>query len=59
MAKIKEILQRLEVGDTAEFDPKQRASVSVVASDYGFESGKRFRCRKDWEKKKYIVTRTI
>jgi len=59
MAKIKEILQSLEVGETAEFAPQQRASVSVVASDYGFESGKRFQCRKDWDRKKYVVKRII
>lgn len=50
-------LKVMNIGDEVFFPPENYRSVTVIASDYGFVSGRKYRVNKDREKSRIKVTR--
>lgn len=54
---VREEIKLMEKGQTAEFEPERIHTVSVTASNVGFETGRKYSVRRDRENRKVIVTR--
>lgn len=50
-------LKGMSIGDESFFPPENYRSVTVIASDYGFVSGRKYKVRKDRKNSRIVVTR--
>ena len=56
---VTECLRNMTVGDTVEYPAEKFSSVTSIASSLGFMTGRRYRVRRDKERRVVVVSREL